>query len=309
VCNSWITQKIEYLLKPFKFDVMNTKNLLSVFSILVAAMIFLVACEENEPVETIDVLTAEDDAVMDIAFDDVFSEVDAVMNTMDMIGYEMPGLKSVLEGYQTCKVITVEQPEDSFWPRIITIDYGEGCKTGKRTRKGKIIITVSGPMWEEGSTRVVTLEDFYVNDHKIEGLRTVTNKGRHLEGDYEGKIYFSILLEDGKVITPDNFEITKEVDRTRTFVEGEESKWDTRDDIWYIEGIASGVNRNGVAYTREITSPLWKEIGCRFITQGTVLISREGRPDAILDYGEGECDPHATVTIGEETRTINLGRW
>jgi len=67
--------------------------------------------------------------------------------------------------------------------------------------------------------------------------------------------------------------------------------------------------RNGVAFTREITSPLWKEIGCRFITRGTVLISVEGRPDAILDYGEGDCDPIVTVTIDEETRTINLRRW
>jgi len=256
-----------------------------------------------------DVATAEDDAVLDMAYDDVFSEVDAVMNTMDMVGYEIPALKSGLAVFETCKVITVEQPDGAFWPRVVTIDYGEGCTVGKRTRKGKIIITVSGPMWQEGSMRVVTLEDFYVNDHKIEGTRTVTNHGRHIDGEYEGKIYFSIVLDRAKVITADNYTITKQVNRTRTFVEGEDSKWDTRDDIWYIEGTATGTNRNGVTFTREIISPLWKEIGCRFITRGTVLISAEGRPDAILDYGEGECDPIVTVTVGEEVRTINLRKW
>ena len=288
---------------------MKRKNFLSVFSIFLVAMITMMACEKNKSIETLDVVTAEDDAIMDMAFDDVFSEVDAVMNTMDMIGYEIPALKSGLEVFETCKIITVDQPEGSFWPRLITIDYGEGCTVGKRTRKGKIIITVSGPMWQEGSMRTVTFEGFFVNDHKVEGVRTVTNEGRHTEGDYAGKIFFSVILEGGKVTTPDSTVITKEVNRTRTFVEGEESKWDTRDDIWYIEGIATGVNRNGVAFTREITSPLWKEIGCRFITRGTVLISAEGRPDAILDYGEGDCDPIATVTVGEETRTINLKRW
>jgi hypothetical protein len=35
----------------------------------------------------------------------------------------------------------------------------------------------------------------------------------------------------------------------------------------------------------------------------------EGRPDAILDYGDGECDRIVTITVGEETRTINLKRW
>lgn len=292
-----------------KTNVMKTRRFLTVFSVIAAAAIFTIGCEKNKNIETLDIFTAEDDAVMDLAFDDVFSEVDAVMNTMDMIGYQMPAMKSGFKVFETCKVITVEQPEGSFWPRLVTIDYGDGCTVGKRTRKGKIIITVSGPMWVEGSMRVVSLEDFYINDHKVEGVRTVTNEGRHLEGEYEGKIYFSVLLEDGKVITPENFEITKELSRTRTFVEGEDSKWDTRDDIWYIEGVATGVNRKGIAYTREITAPLWKEIGCRFITRGTVLITAEGRPDAILDYGDGECDPYVTVTIGDETRTINLRRW
>ena len=288
---------------------MKKRNFPLLLSIAFIAGITLVSCEEKAPVEDLDLVTAEDDAIADMAYDDVFSEVDAVMNIMDMVGYVIPVHKSGLEVFTTCKVITVDQPEGSFWPRTITIDYGEGCTVGQRTRKGKIIISVSGPMWQEGSMRVVTLDNFYVNDHKIEGTRTVTNEGRHTEGNYEGKIYVSIVLEGGKVTTPDGLEITKEVNRTRTFVEGEDSKWDIRDDIWYIEGIANGINRNGVAYTREITSPLWKEIGCRFITRGTVLISVEGKQDAVLDYGEGECDPNVTVTVGDETRTINLRRW
>jgi hypothetical protein len=92
-------------------------------------------------------------------------------------------------------------------------------------------------------------------------------------------------------------------------VEGFDTKWDTRDDIWHINGVATGVNRQGQAFTREITSALWKEIGCRFITQGTILIQAEGRPDAILDYGTGECDPVATITVEDETKEIRLRRW
>ena len=287
---------------------MKRKNLISVISIVLMAMFIMTACEKDKNIQTLDIATAEDDAIMDLAYEDVFSEVDAVMNTMDLIGYIMPALKSGLE-IERCRVISIDQPEGSFWPRVVTIDYGEGCTVGKRTRKGKIIITISGPMWQEGSIRIVTFENFFVNDHQVEGVRTVTNEGRHPEGDYEGKIYVSVLLEDGKVTTPDNTVITKQVNRTRTFVEGEDSKWDTRDDIWYIEGIATGTNRNGVAFNREITSPLWKEIGCRFITQGTVVISVEGSDDAIMDYGDGTCDAEATVTVGEETRTINLRRW
>jgi hypothetical protein len=211
----------------------------------------------------------------------------------------------------TCPVISVISPDGAFWPRKVIVDYGDGCSHGKRTRKGKIIITVSGPMWEVGSSRTVELEKFYVNDHKVEGTRVVTNEGRWMEGEYEGKRYFSVILTGGKVYVPDSdIVISKEVNRTRTFVEGEDTRWDTRDDIWYIDGIATGVNRKGIPFSREITNSLWKEIGCRFITKGTVLISAEGRPDVILDYGDGECDPIATVTVGDnDPRTINLRKW
>jgi hypothetical protein len=261
----------------------------------------------DKSVEDIDLMTAEDDAIADMAYDDVFTEVESIMAIMDAFGYDLPATKSELD---TCPVISVISPDGGFWPRQVIVDFGDGCSHTKRVRKGKILITVSGPMWEQGSSRTVELEDFYVNDHKVEGTRVVTNEGRWTEGEYEGKRYFSVVLTDGKVYVPDSdIVISKEVNRTRTFVEGEDTRWDTRDDIWYIDGIASGINRKGIPFTREITSSLWKEIGCRFITKGAVLISAEGRPDVILDYGNGDCDFEATVTVGDETKTINLRRW
>jgi hypothetical protein len=269
----------------------------------------MIACEKKSGVEDIDLMTAEDDAIADLAYDDVFTEVDRVMNILDGLGYTLAALKS--DDLETCPIISITAPTDNFWPREVVIDYGDGCSHSERTRKGKIIITVSGPMWEEGSSRTVELEDFYVNEHKVEGTRVVTNQGRWMEGEYEGKLYFSVVLTGGKVYVPDSdIVISKEVNRTRTFMEGEDTRWDLRDDIWYIDGIATGVNRKGIPFTREIINSLWKEIGCRFITKGTVLISAEGRPDVILDYGEGDCDPYATVTVGDnESKTINLRRW
>ncbi len=286
---------------------MKKRSFISVLSVILFAAITMIACEKNNSVEDMDLMTAEDDAIADMAYDDVFTEVDMVMNIMDAFGYDLPSNKSELD---TCPVISVISPDGGFWPRKVIVDYGDGCSHGMRTRKGKIIITVSGPMWEAGSSRTVELEKFYVNGHKVEGTRIVTNEGRWMEGEYEGKRYFSIILTGGKVTVPDSdIVISKEVNRTRTFVEGEDTRWDRRDDIWYIDGIATGINRKGIPFTREITSSLWKEIGCRFITKGTVLISAEGRPDVTLDYGDGTCDPKATVTVGDETREINLRNW
>jgi hypothetical protein len=289
-------------------------NWISVLSITALTAIFTVGCEDNPGIENPDLITAEDALIADAAYDDVFSEVDAVMNLMDQYGYELSALKSA-EAMDTCPVISIVSEPGSFWPRTVIVDYGDGCDVSRfnnireRIRKGKIIIHVSGPMWQEGSYREVTFEDFYINEHKVEGRRTVTNEGLWDNGEYEGLKYFSVVLEGGKIVTPEGQEISKQVNRTRTFVEGFDTKWDTRDDIWHINGVATGVNRNGKSFSREITNPLWKEIGCRFITRGTVLIQAEERPDVILDYGDGECDPVATITVNGETKEVRLRRW
>ena len=286
----------------------------STLPVFVLAALFAVSCQDNPGLQNLDVSVAEDDLIADAAYDDIFSEVDAVMNQMDQQGYQESYLKSA-PVQDTCPVISIISGPDAFWPRTIIIDYGDGCDitryndSRERIRKGKIIINVSGPMWQEGSYREVTFEDFYINGHQVKGKRTVTNEGFWEDGEYEGLRYFSVILEGGIVITPEGQEISKDVNRTRTFVEGFNTKWDTRDDIWHINGVATGVNREGIAFTREITSPLWKEIGCRFITRGTVLIQAEGRPDVTLDYGDGDCDPVATITVDGETREIRLRRW
>ena len=278
------------------------------------AALFTVACQENPNLQNLDSDVAEDALIADAAYDDIFLEVDAVMNLMDEQGYEQSSLKSAPD-QEACVVITIVSDGDAFWPRTITVDYGDGCDISRyndsreRVRKGKIIIKISGPMWQEVSSREVTFEDFYINEHKVEGRRTVTNEGLWEDGDYAGLWYFSVTLDGGTVTTPEGQMISKDVNRTRTFVEGFDTKWDTRDDIWHLNGIATGVNRAGIAFSREITSPLWKEIGCRFITRGTVLIEAEGRPDVILDYGEGDCDPLATLTMEGETKEIRLRRW
>lgn len=287
-------------------------NWISLLSIVAFVALLATACEKDQNIMNEDVITAEDEMITDAAFDDVFSEVDGLLNLMDQGNYESSSLKTAL-GSDTCPHISVIT-EGSFWPRTIVVDYADGCDVSwfqykERIRKGKIIIKVSGPMWEEGSYREVTFEDFSINDFKVEGRRTVSNEGTWDEGEYRDLHYFSVLLEGGQVTTPEGQVITKEVSRTRTFVEGFDTRWDTRDDKWHIKGVANGINRNGVAFTREIISPLWKEIGCRFITHGTILIQAEGRPDAILDYGDGTCDAEATITIDGETRTIRLRRW
>jgi len=261
----------------------------------------MVSCENLDNNPSGDFSIAEDDVLSTTLFDDVFMEVDEAVETAD---YQSPAAGLLKSGTVVCKTITVEQPDTSFWPRTITVDYGEGCEgPNGRVRKGKIIITVSGRYMQEGSERTVTFVDFHINDFKIEGTKTITNQGRN----DDDQMYFSITLTGGKV-SNDSLTVSKDFSRTRTWISGEDTPKFHGDDEYLIEGSASGVNRKGISYTRTITSPLYTAGVCRWIRSGAVLIEATDREDIIIDYGDGTCDNKATVTIGDETREIELPR-
>ena len=186
----------------------------------------------------------------------------------------------------------------------MTINFGsEGCEGPfGNIRKGVITIIVTDRYIKQGSVRTVTFNDFYVNDFKIEGTKTVTNEGRN----DDGFMYFTVELTDGKVITPAGKEITHEFNRTRTWIEGELTKRWRWDDVYLIEGESTGVNRFGKTYTRTITSPLMVATACRWIMSGTIEIQPEDRSLILLNFGNGECDDVATITVNGEIKEIKL---
>lgn len=264
--------------------------------------LFVTSCEKDDP-RTPELEMAEDDALTTYLFEDVFSEVEEAMTFMED-GLYNDGLKSAAA--VTCKTITIEHPDDNtFWPRTVTVDYGEGC-TGPngRTRSGKIIIMVNGRYISEDYYRTVSFEDFYIDDYKIEGFKEVNNEGKNEDGN----INFSVVLTGGKVISPEGKEITKEYSRIREWVAGSDTPRFRWDDVYMITGEATGINRKGHTYTRTIIDPLEVAIGCRWIKSGNIQIESEGRENAMLDYGDGSCDRIATVTVGERTWTIRLHR-
>jgi hypothetical protein len=282
-------------MKKIKFQ--NVVILFAVFAFLFAA------CEKEDTPKAPEVEIAEDDALTTDLYEDIFAEVEEAMEIMedDLYGGGLKSAPAVI-----CKTITVERPDDStFWPRTVTIDYGEGCiGPNGRTRMGKIIIVVNDRYVSENYYRTVTFENFYIDNYKIEGEKTVNNEGVNENGN----IYFSVVLSGGKVISPEGKEISKEYNRIREWVAGSETPRFRWDDEYMITGSATGVNRNQVAYTRTIVEPLHVTRDCRWVKSGTIEIEAEERENALLDYGDGTCDRFATVTVGDKTWTIRLHR-
>ena len=93
--------------------------------------------------------------------------------------------------------------------------------------------------------------------------------------------------------------------REREWIAGEDTFY-RHDDVYLITGTANGTSTGGFSFTMVITNPLRKEIGCRHMVSGTFEFTPGNRPVRILDYGDGECDNIATITVNGVTRTIYL---
>ena len=263
------------------------------------AILSVISCSRKDSLDDPAINLADNDAVSEAVFDDIFNSADDAEIKLE--DYLKSGAKSDEE--TTCPVVTFDRPPDSSWPKTVTINFGTGC-TGfyDNTRSGKIIITLTGPRLEEGSVKSVTLDNYYINGIKVEGTKQVTNLG--LNNDQ--KMEFSVTLTGGKITLEDGQVIERSFERQRVWIAGKEtlSIWD---DEFQITGTATGVNRNGTGYTNTIITPVLLKRACRFPVSGVVKLEIEGLSEPVeLDYGDGECDATAVITMAGKSKEITL---
>jgi len=274
------------------------------FSLLTAAsLIFAISCQKDSiPLSQDDLNLADDDAVVNVAMDDIFNTVDYASVLLD----DALGKGDTKSGMyvlgDSCPSVTVDNLTPGVWPKTITIDYGSGCSGYYgSTRAGKIIITVTNKRTVTGAKRTVTFDNYYFNGIKVEGTKELENMGTNNNNN----IVISVKLTAGKLILPDGKTIEREVTHQREWIAG----WLTRniwDDECLITGTASGKTIEGKTYNNTITTALhWKRV-CEFFVKGVIRIEKEGIEPFELDYGDGECDAIATISRGDQKKEITL---
>jgi len=185
------------------------------------------------------------------------------------------------------------------WPRTITLNYGEGTELANgRIISGSIEIVQSGPRRENGSTRTVTFIGFSIDEIGIAGNSIKT----FLIDEFKVEI-----IRDLTFTLPDGTTIDRDAERTRTWLEGMDTPLNHLDDVFEITGFVNCEDSDGNVYRRDITAPLIKKGGCRFIVAGEVSLSKNGVVFATINYGDGECDNMATMTTAEGSKTFKIG--
>ncbi len=249
--------------------------------------------------------SSADNSTAENAFNDVYKVVNETAED------ESSDKSLTAYSFGNCATVTVSPAwPDTTFPKSVTIDFGTINCTGTdgKLRRGKIEYTISDRYRNTGCVITATTDDYYVNDYKVDGNKTVTNNGRNSNDN----LSYTIEVTNAKVTTPEGDEIIWESTRTREWTEGESTTYWTdgvggiTDDVYSITGNASGVNRDGLNFTVTITEALIVKIGCRWITKGVLEIVPEDLKTRTVDYGDGNCDNEATVTIGNKTYNIIL---
>ncbi|HON51641.1 MAG TPA: hypothetical protein P5243_00090 [Bacteroidales bacterium] len=279
------------------------KNILLLTALL---LLSIYSCRKTENPTYFDVITtSKDEALIQSLFDDAQNE-----SEKQHIASQDDALKSELTD---SVIVTVDGGangfEDTAW--TITIDYGDGY-TNKYgwVKRGKINIAVTGFYRMKGSKRVMTFDNYFVNNQKVEGQHVVENIGF----DSTTLAYnFKVTVTNGKLTLADGKIITWESERNRAWTKGYDTPLSILDDEYSITGEAHGVNSEGKAFTKTIIQPLVIRPTCQFIQKGIIDISIEGEHMANVDYEYGyvndqTCDKQAQVVTKNRTFNIEIQR-
>lgn len=275
------------------------KNTIVSFLVVFAfTSLLLNGCKKDQ--NDSDTAVAADNAQAENTYDDALRAVDDAALSSMYLDPSSTGTLSV-----SCPTITIDHPDATTWPKVVTIDFGSTNCIGSqgKSRRGQIIATFSGPYRAAGTVIGITFINYYVNDYHVEGIKTITNGGTNSNG----QMFWAVVVQNAKITKTDGSFITWNAVRTRTWVAGQNTIANWTDDAYEITGNATGSNSSGVSYVAEITSPLYIVYGCPWIEAGEIKITPLGKDMRIINFGTvGNCDNDATVTIKSNVYNIKL---
>jgi len=302
----------------------SVKNLTRVLTAITLMAIFtFISCKKEqsaggtaEQQQEFATVTSESNAEAEGVFDDVFDNVLGVNTEVGVggtgvFGIANPGNRndeplSGVAGMDStaCFVVTITQLTANRFPLQITIDFGAGC-TGRdgRTRKGKITTVYTGPLHIPGNSSTTTFDGYYVNDIHVEGTFKITNQST------QDKKAFNIQVLDAKLTRSNGDYIQWNSEKTIAQVEGLGTPFYPLDDVFNITGNNNGAVQKGdrfFQWSTTISEALVKRFTCRWFVKGVVILKKSNAKVAELNYGSGDCDNKATLTVDGQTVEITL---
>ncbi len=235
----------------------------------------------------------QDNSVSSELFQDVYKQVDETAQSDGSL--------------KSCANVTLSDTLGNF-PNTVTIEFDTaGCLGNDgRTRQGIIEAEFSGRWRDANTTVTITMTNYIVDNHLIEGTATITNNGTNAAGN----ISYTVTINNGQITDPNGNVMQWNGSTTYEWVAGQSTDFASNglsgitDDVYHITGSANGVNRNGTPYTANITNHLVRDLSCKWITAGTIEVEPQNGDPRTIDFGTGDCD--ATVSFSFQQWSLNF---
>jgi hypothetical protein len=279
---------------------MKTKNrislLIKAFSLLMIAAV-LFSCKEDEEniTEQEEVEIANESSSSESVTDEELQAIEEEMALNPEDG-RIAGTG--------CAIVTWNQTA-----KTVTLDFGNGCVgIYGRERSGKIIVTYGGEFGDQLANRVITFEDYFVNNRQITGSIEL----RDFNTNENGNLTATRKRIDLAIHFPDGNKFTSNGSTTITWTEGGGDD-DLMNDVLSITGSYTGVSTRGRTVTHTILEPVIVSYACyaeggfaRVDGKTELRITGARERVRTVDFGDGTCDETITVTINGREYTLTI---
>ncbi len=229
-----------------------------------------------------------------------FTSVEQANNEMDALTSEIKAsngttLKTDAENsiLSMCATVTINTNNNDTINAVVDFGNSNCLCADNKYRRGKVKII--GGKTKQNIT--VTTENYYVNNNLIQMEREL-----HI---VTGTYY--VLTCNGYITFADSSQtINHHSVRTIQMTQGENTPTIKADDVYSITGNSNGTNHLGRTYTATITTPIIRAGNCNYIKSGVIEITPQDMLTRKIDFGSGDCDNLATLSIGNYSKSITI---
>jgi hypothetical protein len=265
------------------------------FLLFFTSVLLLWGCRDSERDEDILTNTSEENALAEALFADAFKMVHEAALHSKGIGRDTVS-DTTLFG---CDKIIVDTTTS---PRTMIIDFGfAGCEGAYNVnRMGRIIAEFTGTYLDSNAIVNMRFLNYNFGAYKIDGFVIVVNRGRNEAGNP----FSTFFIENGTIAT-ERTSFTWQGNKSWEQTAGVSTK-SVSDDVFKITGTSFGINRKGNNYDTEVITPNTVLTDCFQLTSGTVEVNVKNISKRLLNYGSGNCDRNAAVTINGKSHEVTL---
>jgi hypothetical protein len=249
--------------------------------------------------QTIQVQNADaEDALADKTEEDIDNKLDELQNN----NYAVSGTKSYLANLTDTVVITVDHPDTTTFPKVVTLtyySYRDSSTNENIIKNGKITVTITSafPNVRKLVSRAFVFNNFSITTDStiftLNGTRLVNRQKAAFKFNGIQSLRISVTdnitaLTNFTIVTSgktDTLKFTRVVDKVRTAVYHFRNviykpldlihylfRYVASSDTITYTGTVTGINEKGEAYSKNITSPLMVTLyrGSLVISSGTI---------------------------------------